>query len=316
MQSQVKVIKSLRLPDTNTSPLNPRLELSQRCRHSLRKPPQMPGAPMTDIHQQLNITEHGRGETPLLLIHGFGCDQTAWRRLLPYLEADYRLILMDLAGFGCAAPQAFDPERHTTPAGHAEDIVTLCDALDLKGAVMLGHSIGGTIGLLASIARPNAFRQLVTVCSSARYLDDPPDYHGGYSHEQLDGLMRLMEQNYLDWASTLSKVALGDAATMDREHDLRERFLAVDPEVLRPLARSIFLGDTRHHLAKVSVPSLIVQTARDAIVPLTAAEYLQANLPESELAVLDCAGHYPQLTHPDRLAQTLHDRVTARAGQS
>ncbi|MGE4533193.1 alpha/beta fold hydrolase [Halomonas sp.] len=271
---------------------------------------------MTDIRQQLNVTEHGRGEPPLLLIHGFGCDQTAWRRLIPYLEDDYRLILLDLAGFGCAAPGAFDPERHATPAGHAEDIVALCDALNLKGAVMLGHSIGGTIGLLASIARPHAFRQLVMVCSSARYLDDPPGYHGGYSHEQLDRLMQLMEQNYLDWARTLSTIALGDAATTDREHDLRERFLAVDPEVLRPLARSIFLGDTRPHLAQVRVPSLIVQTARDAIVPLTAAEYLQANLVSSELAVLDSAGHYPQLTDPDLLAHMLRERVIPRVGRS
>lgn len=180
---------------------------------------------------------------------------------------------------------------------------------------MLGHSIGGTIGMLASITRPRAFRRLVMVCSSARYLDDPPDYRGGYSHEQLDGLMQLMEQNYLDWAGTLSKVALGDAATADREHDLRERFLAVEPQVLRPLARSIFLGDTRHHLAEVSVPSLIVQTARDAIVPLEATEYLQAHLPESKLAVMESAGHYPQLTDPELLARTLQGRVTTRAGR-
>ena len=77
---------------------------------------------------------------------------------------------------------------------------------------MLGHSIGGTIGILASIQRPKAFRRLVMICSSARYLDDPPDYQGGYTHEQLDSLMLLMEQNYLDWAGNVSRVALGDAA--------------------------------------------------------------------------------------------------------
>lgn len=268
---------------------------------------------MADMRQLLNVTEHGSGSIPLLLIHGFGCDQTAWQRLLPYLEADYRLIRLDLAGFGDSAPEAFDPERHATPAGHAEDVVALCDALALEGAVMLGHSIGGTIGLLSSIERPHAFRQLVMVCSSARYLDDPPDYRGGYSRDQLDGLMQLMEQNYLDWAGTLSAVALGDAGTAARQHDLRERFLAVDPQVLRPLARSIFLGDTRRYLSEVSVSSLVVQTARDAIVPMDAARYLQANLPQSELAVLDTAGHYPQLTAPDLLARLLHERVTKPA---
>ncbi|SDJ97992.1 alpha/beta fold hydrolase [Billgrantia gudaonensis] len=271
---------------------------------------------MADIRHLLNVTEHGYGKTPLLMIHGFGCDKTAWRRLMPYLEDSYRLILLDLAGFGGSTPEAFEAERHATPAGHAEDMATLCDELELENAVMLGHSIGGTIGMIASTLRPGAFRQLVMVCSSARYLDDQPDYRGGYSQEQLDGLMQLMEQNYLDWASTLSRVALGDAATRSREHDLRERFLAIDPEVLRPLARSIFLGDTRHLLPQVSVPSLIVQTARDAIVPMEAAEYLQANLPDSELVVLDTGGHYPQLTDPAALAEVLPSRLTLHGSAS
>lgn len=264
---------------------------------------------MSDIRYLLNVNELGSGTTPLLLIHGFGCDQTTWHRLTPLLEADYRLILMDLAGFGCAAPAALDPKRHATPSGHVQDIVALCDAMELEGAVMLGHSIGGTIGLLASIERPYAFRRLALVCSSARYLDDPPEYRGGYTREQVDGLMQLMELNYLDWAGTLSRVALGDATTSTHEHDLRERFLAIDPDVLRPLAHSIFLGDTRHVLSKVRVPSLIVQTARDAIVPLEAAEYLQANLPDSVLEVLDAGGHYPQLTAPDILARALQDEL-------
>ncbi|MBB3331021.1 sigma-B regulation protein RsbQ [Halomonas campaniensis] len=263
-----------------------------------------------DIVQRLNVTEHGRGRTPLLMIHGFGCDQTVWSRLVPLLERDYRLILFDLAGFGAADPAAHDPGRHGTPAGHVEDVVALCDALGLEGALMVGHSIGGTIGLMASIARPQAFRKLCLICSSARYLDDPPDYLGGYTPEQLDGLLALMEQNYLDWAGTLSRVALGDALTPSRQHDLQQRFLAVAPEVLRPLARSIFLGDTRHLLERVTVPSTVVQTAFDVIVPLSAAQYLQRHLPESELEVLECAGHYPQLTDPERLARALRTHLT------
>ncbi|MGM3088984.1 sigma factor SigB regulation protein RsbQ, partial [Bacillus cereus group sp. BC328] len=77
---------------------------------------------------------------------------------------------------------------------------------------------------MASILRPRAFRKLGLVCSSARYLDDPPDYRGGYTYEQLDGLMKLMEQNYLDWAGTISRVALGDAITDDSQRNLQQRF--------------------------------------------------------------------------------------------
>lgn len=258
-----------------------------------------------------NVNELGHGTTPLLLIHGFGCDQTVWHRLIPSLENDYRLIFVDLAGFGGADPELYDDQRHTTPAGHAEDIAALCDELQLENAMMLGHSIGGTIGLLASILRPQTFSRLGLICSSARYLDDPPDYRGGYTYDQLDSLMQLMEQNYLDWAGTISKVALGDAITDDNQRNLQQRFLDVSPDVLRPLARSIFLGDTRHHLPQVTVPSLIIQTARDAIVPVEAAQYLQKHLPESELIILDAGGHYPQMTAPDTLARVLQSRFAA-----
>lgn len=269
---------------------------------------------MISIRHLLNVNELGHGTTPLLLIHGLGCDQTVWRRLLPMLENDYRLILVDLAGFGYSAPEAYDAERHGTPSGHADDIAALCDELNLEDAVMLGHSIGGTIGMLASIQRPKAFRHLAMVCSSARYLDDLPDYRGGYTREQLESLMQLMEQNYQDWAGTVSRVALGDAATEPRQLNLQQRFLEVSPDVLRPLANSIFLGDTRHHLPSVTVPSLIVQTARDAMVPLEAAQYLQQHLFESELVVLDTGGHYPQLTAPDILAKALLARLAMKGG--
>lgn len=267
---------------------------------------------MTSYRHLLNVTERGHGTTPLLLIHGFGCDQTVWRRITPALENGYRLILVDLAGFGGAAPALYDSQRHATPAGHAEDIAALCDELQLENAMMLGHSIGGTIGLLASILRPQAFGRLGLICSSARYLDDPPDYYGGYTHEQLDGLMQLMEQNYLDWAGTISRVALGDAITDEHQRNLQQRFLEVAPDVLRPLARSIFLGDTRHHLPHVTVPSVIFQTSRDAIVPVEAAQYLQANLYQSELVVLEAGGHYPQMTDPDILANALQSRFIAQ----
>ncbi|GHE19749.1 alpha/beta fold hydrolase [Halomonas urumqiensis] len=262
-----------------------------------------------DIRHLLNVTEFGHGDTPLLMIHGFGCDQTVWSRLVPLLAADFRLILLDLPGFGASAPEVLSPSRHATLAGHVDEIVELIDALELRDALVIGHSMGGPIAMMASVARPGAFRKLCLMCASARYLDDPPDYIGGYNEEQLHGLMQLMEQNYLDWASTLSQVALGDALTDYHHHDLRERFLAVKPEVLRPLARDIFYGDKRDLLPRVSVPSVVLQPSVDAIVPREAAEYLQRHLPHGELDILDCPGHYPQLTHPELVALVVRQHL-------
>lgn len=259
----------------------------------------------SSIIERFNVVQSGPPDAPtLLLLHGLGCDQTLWHPVLPYL-ADYRVVMMDHWGSGGSLTHDSEAAAHASLDGYADDVLAVCDALALRDVILVGHSFSAMVALLAARQQPDRFRHLVMICASACYLDDPPHYTGGYSEEDLAGLMTLMEQNYSEWASVVSSVAMGEQSAAAYRDDLRERFLDNNRARLRRLATLVFFGDHRQRLADCRVPASVLQTDTDAMVPLSAARYLADHLPDGRLEMLACPGHYPPLTHPALLGRTL-----------
>ena len=83
-----------------------------------------------------NVNVYGSGANTMVFAHGFGCDQTMWRFLAPYLEDRYRVIVYDLTGMGGSDLAAYDREKYRTLHGHAADLLGP-DAADL----VLCHSV-------------------------------------------------------------------------------------------------------------------------------------------------------------------------------
>ncbi|PNB35860.1 sigma factor SigB regulation protein RsbQ, partial [Pseudomonas sp. GW456-E7] len=75
----------------------------------------------------------------------------------PAFEEEYRVILFDYVGSGNSDLRAYDPNRYGTLDGYAQDVLDVCEALDLEKTVFVGHSVGAVIGMLASIRRPELF---------------------------------------------------------------------------------------------------------------------------------------------------------------
>ena len=98
-----------------------------------------------------NVVEHGRADgPPMIFAHGFGCDQAMWRHVWPAFVEEHRVLLFDHVGHGGADAAAFDPERHSTLQGYADDVLDICRELDLTGVVFVGHSVSAMIGVLAA----------------------------------------------------------------------------------------------------------------------------------------------------------------------
>jgi sigma-B regulation protein RsbQ len=228
-----------------------------------------------------------------------------WRFVAPAFEDAWQVVRFDHAGAGAAGTDAYDPVRHATLQGYSDDVLELLEALDLRGAVLVGHSVGATIAMLAAAAAPARVDALVLVAPSPCYLDDPPDYHGGFSRADLDGLLDLMCQNYVAWADALAPTVIGSAhaeapgAAPERERELHESFCAMDADVAVAFARATFLEDHRATVARVPVPSLILQCRDDAIAPPTVGAWMAAHMPRATLHQLAATGHCPHMTHPD-----------------
>jgi sigma-B regulation protein RsbQ len=260
----------------------------------------------------------GRGDRALVLAHGFGCDQHMWRFVAAALEADWRVVRFDHAGAGAAAA-AYDPARHATLQGYADDVVAIAEALDLRDAVLVGHSVSATIALLAAIRAPERFGRLVLVAPSPCYLDDAPHYAGGFTRDQLDGLLALMAENYTAWTDALAPTIVGggDApgaageTARARAGELRESMCTMAPDVALAFARATFLEDHRPTVPRVPVPSLILQCSEDAIAPASVGTWLATHLPRSTFHQLAAIGHCPHMTHPDETVAAIRAYLDA-----
>ena len=127
------------------------------------------GAPSgAKLLQILNVRVVGSGERVVVLSHGFGTDQSAWSRVLPYLTRDHRVVLYDLVCAGSVNPEHFDFRRYDTLDSYVDDLLAILDALRIPRCAFVGHSVSAMIGILASIRRPELFAKLILIGASPR----------------------------------------------------------------------------------------------------------------------------------------------------
>lgn len=254
-----------------------------------------------------NVKILGKGTRPLLFAHGFGCDQNMWRFVTPAFEDDYRIILFDYVGSGKSDLQAYDADRYSNLNGYAQDVLEICAALDLAEVILVGHSVSGVIGMLASLREPERFARLILVGPSPCYINHPPDYVGGFERSDIVDLLGVMEKNYIGWANFLAPVVMKNPDRPELTSELEESFCSTDPMIARRFAEATFFSDNRSDLPNVKIPSLIMQCSEDAIAPLEVGQYLHRHLPASTLRVMNATGHCPHMSHPDETIQLIKE---------
>lgn len=238
----------------------------------------------------------------IVLAHGFGCDQQIWAPVAAILSEHFPVVLFDHMGCGASDVSFFDFARYVHLNAYAEDLVHLMEEMGLERPILVGHSVSGAIGWLASLQRPDLFRQIIAIGPSARYLDDEPDYCGGFSEKDVRDMIDLMERNHFEWAGYLAPMVLPCEGRPQATEQLRQSFLSADPEMSKQFAKTTFYSDIRGLLPNVTVPSLILYSEHDVIVPTEAVRYLQKLIPDCRLGRLQARGHYPHISDPEEVA--------------
>lgn len=232
-----------------------------------------------------------------MFAHGFGCDQNMWRFVQPAFDAEFRTVLFDHVGAGGSDLSAFDADRYASLQGYADDIVDIGRDLGLENAVFVGHSVSAMIGVLASLAAPRLFSELVLVCPSPRYIDDD-GYRGGFASTDIDDLLESLADNHLGWSATMAPVIMGNPDRPDLGEELANSFCRTDPAIAKHFARVTFTSDNRADLPRVSARTLILQCRDDSIAPKEVGEYVHDHITGSKLVMLDATGHCPNLSAP------------------
>ena len=194
---------------------------------------------------RLNARIGGTGQQTVVLHHGFGTRQNVWKN-------------------------------------QAEDLIDLMHDLNIHNAHFIGHSVGGTIGIVAANSEPGLFRGLSLLATSARYLDDrDTGYAGGFNRDEIDGLIAAMHDNYAHCAGGLGPLLSAGHANPQIAHDFTHCLLSLRPDIAAvPMASTLWIAKATH---------------------------------AAGIRIIDTDGHFPQLNAPESVNQALLDFLSAHA---
>lgn len=263
-----------------------------------------------DVRKRNNVQELGTSDGPVIMFaHGFGCSQEIWRDVAQNFAEDHRVVLFDHVGAGRSDVTAYDAGKYDALHGYVDDILEIIRELDLRDVVFVGHSVSAMMGVLAANREPDRFARLVLVGPSPRYINDE-DYVGGFEPEDIRSLLDSLDLNYLGWSAQLAPAIIGNPDRPELGEALTTSFCRVDPVIARHFARVTFLSDNRRDLARVTVPTLVIQCSDDIIAPLPVGSYVHREIPGSTLLVIPAKGHVPSLAEPAQVVASIRAYLT------
>ncbi|GAB3582370.1 alpha/beta fold hydrolase [Hymenobacter daeguensis] len=256
----------------------------------------------TSILERSNVTisgASGPNTQTIVFLHGLGGDQNDWRLVAPAFEDQYQVVLLDLIGAGKSDLSAYSHETHGTLNGHASDLLDVLSAMALHDVVFVGHSVAAMIGVIAAVREPDRFAKMVLVSPSPRFINEK-GYAGGFEQKDINELLAAMEADYNGWSHGFAPVMMGQNESPELVMGLTNSFVRTNPEIVKHFARVTFFSDTRAELGFLTIPTLIIQSAHDIIAPLAVGHYINEQLADSRMVVIETGGHCPHLSAPQK----------------
>ncbi|MDT0593544.1 alpha/beta fold hydrolase [Glaciecola petra] len=258
---------------------------------------------MNNIIKRNNVKVLGKNGAPVVLLaHGFGCDQNMWRFMQPYLEEHFQLVLFDYVGSGKSILSEYSIEKYSTLEGYGQDICDVIEALEFSDVTVIAHSVSSIIASIAVIQKPRLIKNIVMVCPSPCFLNDRPNYAGGFERADLEELLDLMDKNYIGWANYLAPLVMGSQHSDELIGELSGSFCSTDPIVAKTFASATFFSDYRHILKQIPCATLILQSASDALADVKVGIYMNENISDCQLEVIESEGHCLHMTNHNTIA--------------
>jgi 3-oxoadipate enol-lactonase len=254
--------------------------------------------------QNLTISYDDQGplKAPaIVFIHGFPFNKSMWDGQVEVLKDRFRTIAYDIRGHGGADP------------GHGNfsidlfvhDLLCLLDHLKLEKVVVCGLSMGGYIALNAIQHHPDRFEGLVL--ADTQCIADTSEVR----QKRIMAMHQILEEGVNAYAdASLKNLFAADSLVSKWEEvgAIREMIHNTPIEVLCNTLQALAnRKETCTRLGDISVPTLIFVGQEDKITPVTAAQYLHANIPGSILSIIPHAGHLPNLENASAFNRALQD---------
>jgi 3-oxoadipate enol-lactonase len=230
----------------------------------------------------LNYEEKGEGY-PLLLIHGLLSDLTCWRYQVDSLTRHYRIIMVDLKGFG----KSTKPRNEYRVHSHADDLFKLLQHLNITQTHVCGLSMGGMVAEVLAIKFPQVVKGLVLADSAAMIAD--------YA---VSDRLTLISDHDMNWFADWGTKKILRLASDEARNHVREMIRRVDRSDYRLAIISTAGFNIANDLKKIQSPVLIIQGEKDETVPMWHAEQLKSWIPQAKFVVMKGASHMTPVDNP------------------
>ncbi|UKT64646.1 alpha/beta fold hydrolase [Pedobacter mucosus] len=264
---------------------------------------------MNDILIRNNVKIKGEGSQVILFAHGFGCAQNSWQYITDAFLKDYKVILFDYVGSGDSDISQYDYHKYSTLDGYACDVLDIIEALDLQNIIFVGHSVSSMIGMIAAIQKPEAFKKLIFIGPSPRYLNDK-DYIGGFEAEDLESIFTHIAEDYEGWAKEISPLVMSAPDRPELAAFLQKSFEETNPNIALAFAMATFKSDYRSELKNLDISNLTLQCSSDIMAPVSVGNYIFENNPRNFLVVMQATGHYPHISEPEETIKEIKDFIS------
>jgi len=248
---------------------------------------------------RIHYQEKGSG-IPLVLIHGFTSSTYSWKDVFAPLSKNFRVIAVDLKGFGFTGKPDGDYSR---PA-QAMLVLHLLDYLKIEKAWLCGNSMGGEVSLNVALHNPARVAGLILIDSAAVKVSGggslAPDYISIPLVGRVLAAIALTSDKLV--REGLEKSYYDDSKITDERVAMYYRPLKTRGGQLGALRARTQAGlfPIEQDLARLNAPALIIWGAEDALIPLEAGRKMNSLVKGSKLVIIEKCGHVPQEEMPER----------------
>ncbi|WP_410585692.1 alpha/beta fold hydrolase [Amycolatopsis sp. lyj-108] len=265
----------------------------------------------------VHYIDEGSGPT-LLFLHGNPTWSFLWRDVIRALRGEFRCVALDYPGFGLSTAK---PGYRFWPEEHADVVTAFIDALDLKGATLVGQDWGGLIGLAAVQRRPGVFDRLVLANTWAWPVNGVLHFEafsrlfGGPPSRFLVRRLNLLVNVFVPTGHRRRKPSAAEMTHYRRALSTPQRRQASAVLPGRVRASRAFFAEIEAGFADIAhLPALIVWGDADIAFRPQERERLEATFTDHETVIVEGAGTYVESDAPEEFVAAIRRWTTAHRG--